>query len=96
MAKHLYIEGVVQGVGYRASFAALANSLGVSGWVRNRMDGAVEAVVDGSDEALARLIQWAHRGPPAARVTQLALTDAVDDTGLPGIPSGRLDILPTV
>ena len=96
MAKHLYIQGIVQGVGYRASFAALANSLGISGWVRNRLDGAVEAVVDGSDEALAQLMQWARRGPPAAQVTQFTVKDADDDKGLPPVPGGRVDILPTV
>lgn len=92
MPKHLIIEGRVQGVGYRASFAALANSLGLSGWVRNRVDGSVEALVEGPDEALERLITWARQGPPAARVDQLILTDTDDAAGM---PAGRVDILPT-
>lgn len=93
MAKHVYIEGRVQGVGYRASFAALANSLGISGWVRNRRDGAVEALVDGSDDALERLFTWARQGPPASRVDKITVTDTDEDTG---ISPGRVDILPTV
>ena len=92
MPKHLMIEGRVQGVGYRASFAALASSLGLSGWVRNRLDGSVEALVEGPDEALERLFTWARQGPPAARVDQLILTDTDDAAG---IPAGRVDILPT-
>lgn len=92
MAKHLYIEGRVQGVGYRASFAALANSLGLSGWVRNRKDGAVEALVDGEEDALERLITWAHQGPPASQVEKVAVRDTDEDTD---IRSGRVDILPT-
>ena len=91
MAKHLYIEGRVQGVGYRASFAALANSLELAGWVRNRRDGSVEAVIDGPDEAMERLLTWAHQGPPAAKVTNLRVTD----TGNDSLPS-RLEIHPTV
>jgi acylphosphatase len=91
MAKHLYIEGRVQGVGYRASFAAQARNTGISGWVRNRLDGTVEALIDGPDETLAQLIQWAHRGPPAARVTQLTVTEASDAEVTPG----KMEVLPT-
>lgn len=92
MAKHLKIEGRVQGVGYRASLAALAGGLGLAGWVRNRQDGTVEAVAEGSGEALERLITWAHRGPPAAEVTQVTVTETSDDTG---IRSGPFEIRPT-
>jgi acylphosphatase len=91
MAKHLYIEGLVQGVGYRASFAAQARSLNVSGWVRNRLDGAVEALIDGPDETLARLIRWAHRGPPAAQVARVTVTDANNAD----ITPGEMKVLPT-
>jgi len=92
MAKHFYIEGRVQGVGYRASFAALANGLGLSGWVRNRKDGAVEALVEGHDDALERLITWAHQGPPASHVEKVTVTDTDENTG---IGAGGVDILPT-
>lgn len=92
MAKHVYIEGRVQGVGYRASFAALANGLGISGWVRNRKDGAVEALVDGADEALERLLNWARQGPPASQVDKITVTDT---NQMEGVRTGRVDILPT-
>jgi acylphosphatase len=78
MAKHLRIAGVVQGVGYRASFEAQARSLGLSGWVRNRRDGSVEALVRGDEDALRRIADWARRGPSAARVSNVSAVD-VDD-----------------
>ena len=71
MAKRLHISGRVQGVGYRESMRYEAERLGVTGWVRNRADGSVEALVQGSGESLKRLIDWARRGPPGARVSRL-------------------------
>jgi acylphosphatase len=56
MAKHLRIAGIVQGVGYRASFEAQARALGLSGWVRNRRDGSVEAMVSGDAQAIEKMI----------------------------------------
>ena len=70
-ARHLQITGRVQGVGYRESLRAEALHAGVSGWVRNRRDGSVEAVLQGPREAVDAVLAWARRGPPAARVTQL-------------------------
>ncbi|HKW36825.1 MAG TPA: acylphosphatase [Burkholderiales bacterium] len=69
MATHLVISGRVQGVGFRYSMAEEAERLGVTGWVRNRRDGTVEAVVDGDPRGLEAILAWARRGPPAARVT---------------------------
>ena len=76
VAKHLTISGRVQGVGYRASMIDEARRLGVTGWVRNRRDGAVEAVVDGDAVAVAAIVAWARRGPPAARVADVLVEDA--------------------
>jgi acylphosphatase len=68
MRRHLVITGRVQGVGYRDALRAEAERRGVAGWVRNRRDGSVEALLQGSDSAVEATIAWARRGPPAARV----------------------------
>ena len=67
----LRVRGSVQGVGFRASMVAQARRLGVDGWVRNRRDGSVEAVVAGADDAVQRLLDWARRGPPGAVVDRV-------------------------
>ena len=76
MPKHLIVSGRVQGVGFRYSMLAEAERLGVTGWVRNRRDGTVEAVVDGRPAAVAAMIEWAKAGPPGARVTAVAVSEA--------------------
>ena len=73
MARHLRITGRVQGVGYRWSMAQEAKRLGVNGWVRNRLDGCVEAVVSGPEESVVALVEWAHRGPQLVRVEAVAV-----------------------
>lgn len=69
--KHLLVQGNVQHVHYRLWMQAKANSLGVSGWVRNRRDGCVEAVALGSDDAVSALIDASHTGPANAKVSKI-------------------------
>ena len=75
MAKHLVISGRVQGVGFRYSISEEAERLGVTGWVRNRRDGTVEAVVDGPPDAVEGMLAWARRGPRGASVTDVQVTE---------------------
>lgn len=70
-ARHLRIEGRVQGVGYRAWMVREARRLGLAGWVRNRADGTVEAVVAGPEPAVQTLLTACRRGPIAARVDRI-------------------------
>ncbi|WP_455372286.1 acylphosphatase [Limibacillus halophilus] len=68
-ALHVIVRGRVQGVWYRAWTGEQAAALGLRGWVRNRSDGAVEAVIAGSDEALETMLRRFHEGPPLAKVS---------------------------
>jgi acylphosphatase len=72
--RRLVISGRVQGVGFRHSLQREAIRLGLAGWVRNRRDGTVEAMVSGPEGAVQSLVAWAHRGPPAARVDMVAVS----------------------
>jgi acylphosphatase len=76
VSRHLIVRGRVQGVGYRNYIQYKAGLLNVKGWVRNRPDGSVEAVVHGSPEAVAEIIDCAKRGPRAAEVTAVTVSDA--------------------
>lgn len=75
----LNIAGRVQGVGYRAWGMRVAAELGLRGWVRNRIDGTVEMLVTGSDEAVAAMVEAARRGPRGAHVREVQVCDAEDD-----------------
>jgi acylphosphatase len=80
---HLRIEGRVQGVGYRDWMRREASRLGLAGWVRNRRDGSVEALVAGPAPAVQELLLACRRGPPLARVDRIAET-LVDPPEEPG------------
>jgi len=71
VTRQIRVGGCVQGVGYRASLQHEARRRGVNGWVRNRSDGTVEAVLQGTQEAVDAVVAWARRGPPGARVGEL-------------------------
>lgn len=86
---HLRITGRVQGVGFRDWLAGEARSRGLSGWVRNRRDGSVEAVLAGGDAALDSVVTACRRGPPSAQVDGVAAGAAVAD------PEPGFAVLPT-
>jgi acylphosphatase len=73
--RHLLIDGRVQGVWFRESCRHQASSFGVAGWVCNRDDGRVEAVLEGDAAGVRALEAWCHRGPPRARVTAVTAVD---------------------
>jgi acylphosphatase len=75
ITRQLRIRGRVQGVGFRDALRRAAIAQGCTGWVRNRLDGSVEAVVQGSEAAVSALATWARKGPPAARVAEVAVLD---------------------
>ncbi|MEO5350271.1 MAG: acylphosphatase [Magnetococcus sp. YQC-3] len=79
--KRLHIFGRVQGVYYRASTQQEAERLGLTGWVKNRPDGSVEAEVHGASSAVTALIAWCQHGPPGARVERVEVTDCPPATG---------------
>lgn len=82
ICQHLFISGLVQGVGFRAALENSARALQLAGWVRNRRDGRVEALVQGPEAAVQTLVQWCHHGPPAARVDAVTLAVRPVDPGL--------------
>jgi acylphosphatase len=71
VTKHLIISGKVQGVGFRAAMYREAVKLNVTGWVRNRGDDTVEAVIQGPEQSVAAMLIWVDQGPPGARVDQV-------------------------
>ena len=73
VARQIRVRGRVQGVGFRYSLRDEARRLRLSGWVRNRADGSVEALLQGEPADVESLVAWARRGPPGARVDALEI-----------------------
>ena len=88
ISRRITISGRVQGVGFRYALADEASARNLGGWVRNRRDGTVEALIIGPEVEVEALIAWARHGPPAARVTGVSVESATE-------MGDRLDILPT-
>ena len=82
-AVHLVIVGRVQGVAFRVYAVDEATRLGLSGWVRNRHDGTVEAEAEGAPDAVQAFVAWCHRGPPSARVEEVRVS-GISPTGVDG------------
>ena len=74
--KRLVISGIVQGVGFRYSMMAQARLLGITGWVRNRRDGRVEAVIAGNARQIEEMLAWSRLGPAAAAVDTVMVETA--------------------
>jgi len=89
IARRLEISGRVQGVGFRAFVQATAQELGIDGFVRNRRDGTVEALVVGQVEKVEALIALCHKGPPSSHVDTVKVSDAqgVTDRGFRQLPT---------
>ncbi|MBY0269869.1 MAG: acylphosphatase [Burkholderiales bacterium] len=87
ITRHLSIRGLVQGVGFRQYMVFKAQQLGIGGWVRNRSDGSVEAVVQGTEDAVAAIVEYAQRGPRASQVSGVTVSDVENA----GNFSGRFD-----
>jgi len=77
-AVQVWISGRVQGVGYRAATRRQALALGVRGWVKNLPDGRVTAVFAGEPMAVQKMVDWCHRGPALAQVTQVVVAPCND------------------
>ena len=75
MRKRVVVHGRVQGVGFRYSVRQRAASAGVAGWVRNCADGSVEAVFEGDDDAVERVVEWMREGPRGAAVQDVEVSE---------------------
>ncbi|MBI3722667.1 acylphosphatase [bacterium] len=91
MRKRVFVIGRVKGVGYRAYATDEALRLGLKGWVRNRRDGSVEALIDGDDASVREFVSWCRRGAPAARVTNVTAEDDASGEAL-----GPFEVRPTL
>lgn len=76
---HVFVSGIVQGVGYRFTTLTQANQLGLSGWVRNLPDNRVEAVFEGTKAVVEEMIRWCYEGPTGAVVKDVAVEYAAPE-----------------
>ena len=83
LSRRIVVHGHVQGVFFRDSIRRLAQRYGVSGWVSNRSDGAVEAILEGDEDAVERLVAFARKGPRGAQVESVEVTNE-EPKGLTG------------
>jgi acylphosphatase len=94
--RHIIVRGKVQGVGYRAWITGEAEARGLAGWARNRKDGTVEAVLSGSEDAVAALVAKCQYGPGMARVTRVDDRPASEEMLAQRAPGERFSVLPTI
>lgn len=81
VTRRVRVRGLVQGVGYRYACVRQARLLGLAGWVRNRTDGSVEALLQGPPAQVARLCEWMRSGVPGARVDSVVAEDVPPPAG---------------
>jgi len=82
IARRVVVRGRVQGVGYRYSTVEAAERYGITGWVRNRRDGTVEALIQGETAAVLAMLDWCRRGPPGARVEAVDAAEIAPDSAV--------------
>jgi acylphosphatase len=95
MVDHILVHGRVQGVGYRAFVEREALTRGLQGWVRNRRDGTVEAVLAGEPATVAGMVEACRRGPFAARVEQIDQCEGTDAEVEARLAGEVFSVLPT-
>jgi acylphosphatase len=78
---HVRVSGRVQGVFFRAEARSRAESLGLSGWIRNEPDGSVAAVFAGEPERVDSMVEWCRRGPAGARVDEVEVMERTAEPG---------------
>lgn len=81
---HIFISGRVQGVFFREKTRKIAEKLGVRGWVKNLLDGRVEAVLEGDKEKLDEMVSWAKKGPILAKVNNAEILEEAQLEGFEG------------
>ncbi len=81
---HVIISGRVQGVWFRSDTKQKAEQLGITGWVKNTIDGDVEAIFEGEEDIVKEMIDWCHRGPPSAQVEHVEVKNQDPTNGFEG------------